>query len=137
MNDNDVRRLNSLTVQAVEKSHRDFGEFDKENPWRFLVSDYYSNGEGRTICLMVTQGLPCRSEDYNQELSRYSPVTTKDYRSVREFHEIFGEWHSRGVEFFPEHVFFSRYEDCLPPILKRLRDKCYHEFHSQVHFNFS
>lgn len=137
MDDNGLKRLNFLTVQATERSRRDFGEFDKNNPWRFLVNDYYSSGEGRTICLMVTQALPTMEEDYDLSFSRQTAITSKEYRSVREFYKLFGEFNSRSVEFLPEHVFFARYDDCLPPLLKGLRDKCYHKFHCQIHFNFS
>ena len=102
-----------------------------------MVNDHYGQGEGRTISLMVTQALPGMEEDYDTPVMGYETITSKEYRAIREFYEVFGEWSSREVEFLPEDHFFGTYSNCLPPIIQNIRNDNYYKFYSQVHFNLS
>lgn len=135
--DNLKSRVNLLTTNAIQKFIKNYGIFPKSSVWRFLVNDYYATGEGRTISLLITQALPGLEEDYDVEFNGYGTITTKEYRAIRQFYEIFGEWDSVGVEFMPEDHFFGTYSNCLPPILQNIRNDCHYEFYTQIHFNAS
>ena len=119
--------------QQQEELQRIIGD----DPWMFMVSDYCATGEGRTVCLMMTQANPNWPEDFvNSE--NYVPSTKKEYRARRNFKEKFGDWYANGVEFITREQFFNRYSLFLPQKLVNLKDKsCSIEYHSQLHFNFS
>ena len=103
-----------------------------------MVSDYCATGEGRTVCLMMTQANPNCGEDFENSENNYVPSTTKEYRARRKFRDKFGDWHSNGVEFLTREQFFNRYSLFLPQKLVNLKDKpCSIEHHSELHFNFS
>ena len=108
-----------------------------DDPWMFMVSDYFGTGEGRTVCLMMTQANPNWPEDFvNSE--NYVPSTTKEYRARRKFKEKFGDWYANGIEFLTREQFFNKYSLFLPQKLVNLKDQlCSIEYHSELHFNFS
>lgn len=132
---NTLERISFLTDYATKQFAKKYGNCLDRSHWRFLINDYHSTGEGRTISLLITQALPGMAEDFDVEYNGYGTVTTKEYRAIREFYKIFGEWDSRGVEFLPENHFFGIYSNCLPPLLQNIKDDHYYEFHSQFHFN--
>jgi hypothetical protein len=134
---NELSRVNFLAEFATQKFNKHYGNIIDKSPWRFLVNDYYSTGEGRTISLMITQALPRLSEDFDEDRNGYKAVTTKEYRAIREFYEVFGEWGSKEVEFLPDNHFFGTYSNCLPPLLHNIKDDSYYSFYTQLHFNLS
>ncbi len=132
---NEVERIKHLTDFATESFNRKYGNCLGKSHWRFLVNDVFATGEGRTISLLITQGLPGMEEDFDIEHHGYQAVNTKEYRAIREFYSIFGKFHSQGVEFLPEDHFFGTYSNCLPPILSNVRDRSYYRFYTHIHFN--
>ena len=109
-----------------------------DDPWMFMVSDYCATGEGRTVCLMMTQANPNYPEDFVNSENNYVPSTTKEYRAKRKFKEKFGDWYANRVEFLTREKFFNKYSLFLPQKLVNLKDKpCSIEYHSELHFNFS
>lgn len=133
----DAGRITSLTKYATEQFNRKYGNCLDKSHWRFMVNDYYATGEGRTISLMITQALPGMEEDFDTENYGYQTVTSKEYRAIREFYEVFGEFDSHGLEFLPEDHFFGMYANCLPPLLQNIKNDSYYEFYTHIHFNLS
>lgn len=134
---NETNRINFLAEFATKEFNRKYGGGLEKTPWRFLVSDYYATGEGRTISLMVTQAFPHTAEDFAEGGKGYRAITTREYRAVREFHNTFGEWCCKGLEFLPKEYFFGTYSNCLPPLLNNIKEDSYFKFHTQIHFNLS
>ena len=122
-----------------EKARQGAIEHKKNNEyWIFMVSDYFGTGEGRTVCLCMTQAVPCKEEDFQNPDNKYSPSTTQKYRARRKFKEAFGDWYCQGLEFLTRDEFFTKYSQYLPPKLVELKDQlCYIEYCSELHFNFS
>ena len=105
------------------------GNLPSENDhWRFLVSDYFATGEGFTCCILVTQAHPKFDEEF----------TTKEYRAVREFHELFGTQMLYGLDFLSEGEFFEKYSMYIPEVVKNInKQPCYYHFYTEFHFNLS
>ena len=119
-----------------QKYHRDV--FPVDEHWVYMVSEYFGTGEGQTVCIMMTQAVPCHVEDFETSTNRYVPCTTQQYRAVRAFHEQFGTWHLHGLRFLSKEDFFSEYSYYIPPVMMKLSNKsCYKDFHTRVHYNFS
>ena len=116
-----------------------YGELPSEDEyWRFLVSDYGATGEGRTISVLMTQANPFGDDYPSDGPNKYVPITTTEYRAVREFHKYFGTWTLYGVDFLSREDFFEKYANFLPPALVNLKDKqCFLAYHGELHFNFS
>jgi hypothetical protein len=121
---------------CMKEYTKTYGALPSEDEyWRFIVSDYFGTGEGRTLCFLMTQAL-ARGDDFGED--NYSPITTKEYRAVREFHQHFGTWMLHGATFLSREDFFEKYSILLPQKLIDLKDKnCYMNYYSELHFNFS
>jgi hypothetical protein len=103
--------------------------FPCDEYWVYMIGDYFGTGEGQTTCIMMTQALPGQKEDFENAQSKYVAVTSKQYRAVREFHEH--KFLSRE-DFFTECAYF------IPPVMMKLSNaKCYKNFYTRVHYNFS
>lgn len=124
---------------CMENYKKRYGELPSEDEyWRFLVSDYGATGEGRTISVLMTQANPYGDDFPSDGPNKYVPITTTEYRAVREFHKYFGTWSLYGVDFLSREDFFEKYANFLPPALVNLKDKqCFLAYHGELHFNFS
>jgi hypothetical protein len=131
----EIRKYREDYDSAYQQALRDKQENEY---WMFMVSDYFGTGEGRTVCLMMTQASP-RSSDYDRENGDfYTPINTKEERARRNFEEIFGDWHAKGIEFLTREEFFKKYSQYLPQKLVDLEKQlCFLEYHSKLYFNFS
>ena len=131
-----------LVADACMKEYtKTYGEMPENDSWMFLEAEYYGTGEGQTICLQMTQANPRGDkDDFDRALpypDNYKPITSKQYRAVREFHKLFGTWHLHGLRFHTREAFFDRYANQLPATLVQLKDQqCFLEYHSELHYNF-
>jgi hypothetical protein len=131
-----------LVADACMKEYtKTYGEMPENDSWMFLEAEYYGTGEGQTICLQMTQANPRGDkDDFDRALpypDNYKPITSKQYRAVREFHKLFGTWHLHGLRFHTREAFFDRYANQLPATLVKLKDQqCFLEYHSELHYNF-
>ena len=117
-----------------EKYGRDV--FPVDEYWVYMVGEYFGTGEGQTTCIMMTQATPY-GDDFSGE-NKYVPVNSKQYRAVRKFHEKFGTWMLYGLKFLSKEDFFTECAYYIPPVMMKLSNaKCFKEFHTQVHYNFS
>jgi hypothetical protein len=125
---------------CMEEYTKTYGEMPENDSWMFMEANYYGTGEGQTICLMMTQANPY-GDDFDGKLSypdNYTPITSKQYRAVREFHKQFGTWHLHGLRFHTREAFFKNYANMLPATLVKLKDQeCFLEYHSELHCNFA
>ena len=128
------QKISDACLQEYEKK---YGARPEDEYMIYMVSDEYSTGCGRTLSFLMTQAVPSCAEDFTEE-DKYSAITTKEYRAVREFHKHFGTYSLYCLEFVSREVFFENYKHLLPPALLELKDKqCYLSYHSQLHFNFA
>ena len=119
-----------------QKYQRDV--FPMSEYWVYMVAEYFGTGEGQTTCIMMTQANPGHKEDFENSTNKYVPCTTKQYRAVRKFHEKFGTWMLGGLRFLSKEDFLSECAYFLPPVMMKLSNaKCYKEFYTEVHYNFS
>ena len=110
--------------------------FPVDEYWVYMIGEYYGTGEGQTTCIMMTQATPY-GDDYSGE-NKYVPVNSKQYRAVRKFHEEFGTWMLYGLKFLTKEDFFTECAYYIPPVMMKLSNaKCFKEFHTRVHYNFS
>ena len=117
-----------------EKYGRDV--FPVDEYWVYMIGEYYGTGEGQTTCIMMTQATPY-GDDYSGE-NKYVPVKSKQYRAVRKFHEEFGTWYLYGLKFLSREDFYTECAYFIPPVMMKLSNaKCFKEFHTRVHYNFS
>ena len=128
---------------CMEEYTKTYGEMPEDESWMFLEAEYYGTGEGKTICLQMTQANPRGGDngDFDRTLpypDNYTPITSKQYRAVRGFHKLFGTWHLHGLRFHTREEFFKIYDNFLPAVLVNLKDEeCFLEYHSELHFNFA
>ena len=102
----------------------------------YMISEYFGTGEGQTTCIMMTQATPY-GDDYSGE-NKYVPINSKQYRAVRAFHEQFGTWYLHGLKFLSREDFYTECAYLIPPVMMKLSNaKCFKEFHTRVHYNFS
>jgi hypothetical protein len=121
---------------CIEEYNQKYSDHKEDPYWVYMMAEYFATGEGQTVCLMITQGLPY-GNDYGPD-DKYNPVTTKQYRAVREFHEKFGTWHLHGLRFLSKEAFYTECAYFIPPVMMKLSNaKCYKNFYTQVHYNFS
>ena len=121
---------------CMDEYRQKYGEMPEDEYWMYMVADYGATGEGQTYCLMITQALP-RGDDYGTD-DTYRPINTKQYRAVREFHEQFGTWMLHGIRFVSREDFHTSYAYFIPPVMMKLSNgKCYKNFYTQIHYNFS
>jgi hypothetical protein len=111
-------------------------EFPEDEYWVYMIGEYFGTGEGQTTCIMMTQAHPY-GDDFDKE-NNYSTITSKQYRAVREFHEQFGTWYLYGLKFLSKEDFFGECAYFIPPVMMKLQSaKCYKNFYTRVHYNFS
>lgn len=117
-----------------KKYNRDV--FPVDEYWVYMMSEYGATGEGNTVCLMMTQATPY-GDDFDEE-HKYVPITSKQYRAVRKFHEEFGTWYLYGLKFLSKEDFFTECAYYIPPVMMKLSNQsCFKEFHTRVHYNFA
>jgi len=117
-----------------EKYQRDV--FPVDEHWVYMVAEYFGTGEGQTTCILLTQA-NARAEDFGEE-NKYMPITSKQYRAVREFHEQFGTWMLNGLKFLSKEDFYTECAYFIPPVMMKLSNaKCFKNFYTEVHYNFS
>ena len=123
---------------CMEEYNQKYGDHKEDPYWIYMIADYCATGEGHTVSLMVTQA-NARGDDYPPDgPDRYKPVNTKAYRAVREFHKEFGTWQLYGLRFLSKEAFYSECAYYIPPVMMKLSNaKCYKNFHTEVHYNFS
>ena len=122
---------------CMKDYQKKYGYLPDENEyWRYLISDGFETGCGRTVCVMVTSG-STEPEDFTED-SPYSPTNSIEYRCVREFHKHFGTYNLYTLDFVSKEDFFEKYAIFLPQALVNLKDQqCYMHYHSELHVNFS
>ena len=126
---------NLIAEYCMKEYNEKYGEISEDEYWRYMIADYSATGEGHTVCLMVTQA-NAYGDDYGED--KYKPSNTKSYRAVRQFHQQFGSWYLQGIRFLPREEFYMTCAYYIPPVLMKLANaKCYKEFHTKVHYNFS
>jgi hypothetical protein len=110
--------------------------FPVDEHWVYMIGEYFGTGEGQTTCIMMTQATPY-GDDFSGE-NRYVPINSKEYRAVRKFHEEFGTWMLYGLKFLSKEDFLTECAYFIPPVMMKLSNaKCFKEFHTRVHYNFS
>ena len=117
-----------------EKYGRDV--FPVDEYWVYMIGEYFATGEGQTTCIMLTQAVPY-GDDFSGE-NKYVPINSKQYRAVREFHEQFGTFMLYGLKFLSKEDFLTECAYFIPPVMMKLSNaKCYKNFYTKVHYNFS
>ena len=86
-----------------QKYQRDV--FPVDEHWVYMIGEYFGTGEGQTTCIMMTQATPY-GDDFSGE-NKYVPITSKQYRAVRKFHEEFGTWMLYGLKFLSKEDFIT------------------------------
>jgi len=110
--------------------------FPVDEYWVYMIGEYFGTGEGQTTCIMMTQATPY-GDDFDEE-HKYVPITSKQYRAVRKFHEEFGTWYLYGLKFLSKEDFFTECAYYIPPVMMKLSNQsCFKEFHTRVHYNFA
>ena len=119
-----------------EKYQRDV--FPVDEHWVYMIGEYFGTGEGQTTCIMMTQATPY-GDDYPPDgPDKYKAITSKEYRAVRAFHEQFGTWYLYGLKFLSREDFFGECAYFIPPVMMKLQKaKCFKDFYTRVHYNFS
>lgn len=124
----------SCMKEYEEKYQRDV--FPVDESWVYMVAEYGATGEGNTTCLYLTQA-NARADDFSED-NRYVPINSKQYRAVRAFHEKFGTWMLHGLRFLSKEDFYQECAYFIPPVMMKLSNaKCFKEFYTEVHYNFS
>ena len=112
--------------------------FPVDEYWVYMVADYFGTGEGQTTCIMMTQATPNCEEDFENSENKYVASTSQQYRAVRAFHEQFGTWMLYGLKFLSKEDFFGECAYFIPPVMMKLQKaKCFKDFYTRVHYNFS
>ena len=112
--------------------------FPVDEHWVYMVGEYFGTGEGQTTCIMMTQANAGEKEDFEKSTNKYVPCTTQQYRAVRKFHKEFGTWMLHGLRFLSREDFYTQWAYYVPPVMMKLSTaKCYKDFHTYVHYNFS
>jgi hypothetical protein len=131
---------NLIAEYCMKEYNEKYGEISEDEYWRYIIADYGATGEGNTTCLMVTQAIPY-GDDYDKNApypQNYKPTNSKEYRAVREFHQKFESWYLQGIRFLPKEEFYMTCAYYIPPVMMKLANaKCYKEFYTKVHYNFS
>ena len=119
-----------------EKYDRDV--FPVDEHWVYMIGEYFGTGEGQTTCIMMTQATPY-GDDYPPDgPDKYKAITSKEYRAVRAFHEQFGTWYLYGLKFLSREDFYTECAYYIPPVMMKLSNaKCFKDFYTRVHYNFS
>jgi roadblock/LC7 domain-containing protein len=123
---------------CMEEYKKAYGRdvFPVDEHWVYMIGEYFGTGEGQTTCIMMTQATPY-GDDYSGE-NKYVPVNSKQYRAVRAFHEQFGTWYLYGLKFLSREDFYTECAYFIPPVMMKLSNaKCFKDFYTRVHYNFS
>lgn len=122
-----------------QKARKDAIKHKKNNEyWKFIAAEWWEQGCGRTIFLMMSQFTP-EGRDFDKNgKNPYVPINTQEERAIRKFKEVFGEYFTQDMKFVTREEFFTKYSQYLPQKLVELKDQlCYIEYCSKLHFNFS
>jgi len=112
--------------------------FPVDEYWVYMVAEYFGTGEGQTTCIMMTQAGPNCEEDFENSENKYVASTSQQYRAVRAFHKQFGTWHLHGLRFLTKEDFYTQWAYYIPPVMMKLSTaKCFKDFYTSVHYNFS
>lgn len=117
------------------------------DPYQFIVSDYFGTGEGNTVCILITRAYPVQ-DDYEVPPSldgiKFVPGklrTTAKFRATREFVENFGKWYTNFAENLAREEFLQRFSSHLPPYVEKILNSGEgpgnFNFKLQLHMNFS
>ena len=137
------KNFQDVADRCMKEYAKTYGEMPEDESWMFLEAEYYGTGEGKTVCLQMTQASPWGGDngDFDETLpypDNYEPLTTQAYRAVRGFHKLFGTWHLHGLRFHTREEFFKIYDNFLPASLLKLKDQqCFLEYSSKLHYNFA
>ena len=86
---------------------------------KYVVSDYFATGEGRTLSILITRD---RSK---KEI-------------MQEFIDLFDAYYAIGLEFVEREELVSKYNAFLPSfVMKKLEQGYPVEYFGQIHFNIS
>ena len=112
------KNFQDVADRCMKEYAETYGEMPEDESWMFLEAEYYGTGEGKTICLQMTQANPWGGDngDFDETLpypDNYKTLTTQAYRAVRGFHKLFGTWHLHGLRFHTREAFFTRYANQL------------------------
>jgi hypothetical protein len=117
-----------------QKYNRDV--FPVDEHWVYMIGEYFATGEGQTTCIMMTQAPPY-GNDFPAN-NTYVPINSKQYRAVRAFHKQFGTWMLYGLKFLSREDFYTECAYYIPPVMMKLSNtKCFKDFYTSVHYNFS
>lgn len=124
---------------CMEEYRKKYGEDRPEDEyWVYMIAEYFGTGEGQTTCIMMTQATPYGDDFPPDGPDKYKAITSQQYRAVRKFHEKFGTWMLYGLKFLSKEDFLTECAYFLPPVMMKLSNaKCYKEFYTEVHYNFS
>ena len=124
---------------CMEEYRKKYGEDRSEDEyWVYMIAEYFGTGEGQTTCVMMTQATPYGDDFPSDGPDKYKAITSQEYRAVRKFHEKFGTWMLYGLKFLSKEDFLTECAYFLPPVMMKLSNaKCYKEFYTEVHYNFS
>jgi hypothetical protein len=122
------KNFQDVADRCMKEYAETYGEMPEDESWMFLEAEYYGTGEGKTICLQMTQANPWGGDngDFDETLpypDNYKTLTTQAYRAVRGFHKLFGTWHLHGLRFHTREEFFKIYDNFLPAVLVNLKDE--------------
>lgn len=117
------------------------------DPYQFIVSDYFGTGEGSTVCILITRAYPTE-DDYEIPPSldglKFVPGKLRNsakFRATREFIESFDKWYSNYAENLSREEFLQRFSSHLPPYVERIltsgEGPGNFNFKLQLHMNFS
>ena len=124
---------------CMEEYRKKYGEDRSEDEyWVYMIAEYFGTGEGQTTCVMMTQATPYGDDFPPDGPDKYKAITSQEYRAVRAFHEQFGTWHLYGLKFLSKEDFFGECAYFIPPVMMKLqKTKCFKDFYTRVHYNFS
>lgn len=90
---------------------------------KYLVSDYYATGEGRTVSILILK-------------------EATDEHAVAVFSKIFDSYLAMGVEVYEHEQFWKKFGSYMPTYVKNLIEDTLGPppafmYHSQLYLNFS
>lgn len=116
----------------------------------YVVSDYSASGEGRTISILITQGI-FEEEDYETKTEYIENSDgsfsvkegilkrSMNFILLREFASLFGAFHYHGAEILTKDEFITRYKHFISDSIINFLDSNAGAFHyyNQFHINFN
>ena len=106
----------------------------KNDPYVFLISDYFATGEGRTISGLITRAYP--------RVQNGGLITDRTKLAKLEMKERIGEYFMVGVEVVDREEFLERMENIVPQVVIEMIDQSAEQpgnfsWFGELHFNFS